>query len=108
MSANDESILFFAMFGPLISNGMPIITTLKKMEKASSSKTISQAAKKIRIGLEAADRTKKVSLVDYMKDLPELFDKNTLKLIKTGEDTHSLDLIVRILPEYLAQGYLDK
>lgn len=92
----DDLVLFFAKFAVMVSNGIPLITALENLEKESTNQSLSQAAKKINESLVAGE-----TLADGMKAFPDLFDERIIKLIRTGEETGSLDLIFRIIPEYL-------
>ncbi len=98
-----DVVLFFSKFAVMISNGIPLITALEYLNEESTNESLRQAAKKICASLAAGE-----TLAEGMEAFPDLFDERITKLIRTGEETGSLDLILRIIPEYLLFGRLEQ
>lgn len=108
--ARDRVALFFLKFSVMISNGLPLITALEHLEREAGGQDLKQAARKMRETFEKTRKNRKrfKFLWQMMRGYPSLFDRRVVQLVKTGEETGTLDLVLRVIPEYLLFGLLSE
>ncbi len=92
----DDVTLFFAKFGLALTSGAGILKALDHLEAEASSSEVKQVIRGIGEDVRAGR-----SILETLGRRPELFDEKVLGLIRAGEDTGTLDLVLRALPEHL-------
>jgi len=92
----DEKVVFFTKFAGMLSNGIPIEKILVNLEKESTNESLKKAVKKMDENIKA-----KKPLSEAMQIFPDVFEKGIIQLTKAGEETGVLDLVFKIMPEYL-------
>ncbi len=99
----DELVVFYSKFAVMISNGIPLTTSLSHLAKESRHEDVKHAIKKIH-----EETTLGKILADGMKKFPSVFDESTIQLIQAGEETGNLDLILKIIPEKILFSKLEE
>ena len=115
VNLRDDKVLFFTKLGVMFSNGVPLVRALENMEKESYNDSLKKAVKSICEGLEGKRGEIEKGLIkgpgllaDLMGKHPDLFDDRTVQLIRAGEETGTLDLICKIIPEQILFGELEQ
>jgi type II secretory pathway component PulF len=109
----DDKVLFFAKMGVMLSNGIPVITTLQNLEKEAYTDVLKDVARTVRLRLEAEPIEKRAklpregALARLLGEQSHQFEEEILELVRTGEETGCLDLMARIIPEYILFGNLE-
>ena len=110
----DDMVLFFAKMGVMLSNGIPLLTTLQNLEEEAYTNELKDAAKTARLRLESEPIENRPKLPDHgalaqiFGEHRHLFEKAIIRLVKTGEQTGCLDLMARSIPEYILFRNLEK
>jgi type II secretory pathway component PulF len=111
---HDDKVLFFAKMGVMLSNGIPLVTALRNLEHEAYTDRVKEAARTVRLTLEAEPIEKRSNLPQegavarLFAEHPDLFEAEIIRLVRTGEQTGCLDLIARILPEHILFASLKK
>jgi type II secretory pathway component PulF len=110
----DDKVLFFAKMGVMLSNGIPLLTTLQNLEQEAYTHELKLVARTVRLRLEAEPPEKRPELphqgavARFCSEHAGLFEEEIIELVRTGEVTGCLDLISRIIPEYILFGKMEK
>jgi type II secretory pathway component PulF len=110
----DDKVLFFAKMGVMLSNGIPLLTALQNLEEEAYTDELRDSAKAARLSLEAEPIEKRPELPNegalarLLSAHAKLFEEDIIRLVSAGEQTGCLDLISRIIPEYVFFGNLEK
>lgn len=110
----DDKVLFFAKMGVMLSNGIPLLTTLQNLEQEAYTDALRNVARAVRLRLEAEPLETRPELPQegavgrLFGEHPDLFEAEIIRLVQTGEQTGCLDLISRLIPEYVLFGKLEK
>lgn len=110
----DDMILCFAKMGVMLTNGVPIVTALKILEYEAYSDELKVVLRNAWERLESEPRERRVRLPQrgaiaaIFSEYAELLSEPVITLINAGEDTGCLDLMTRMIPEYLMFGDLKR
>ncbi|MHC4136836.1 MAG: type II secretion system F family protein [Planctomycetota bacterium] len=96
----DDVVLFFAKFGLALKSGGRMLAALEHLKAEAATEELKRAI----VGIGEDVRAGR-SINETLGSMPHLFDGPVLGLVKAGEDTGTLDVVFRALPEHLlAQG----
>ena len=94
--STEDLVMFAQQISAMIEADVPIIRTLDIVAKQSESKTLSNAIKEISTEIKAG-----TSLPEAFKHHPKIFSNLWVHLLKAGESTGKIPLILRQLVSYL-------
>lgn len=97
-SSRDMQI-FTRQFSTLISSGIPIVDALKMLGEGKRSLVLKEAAVRIRVSIEGGKR-----LAESMAQLPHIFDRFYINMIRAGEEAGILEGILGRLAVYLEKS----
>ena len=92
----DDVVLFFAKFGLALTSGAGILNALDHLEAEARTDEVKQVI----VGVGEDVRAGR-SILETLGRRPALFDEKVLGLVRAGEDTGTLDVVLRALPEHL-------
>lgn len=98
----DDVIVFFTKFSVMLSNGVPLVVSLSKLEAEVASNELKQAIAAIK-----EDVISGKTFADALQAFPDLFDESVIILLKAAQEAGSLDLISRVIPEHIMFGRLE-
>lgn len=96
MHCDDSLITFFSKFHVMLSNGIPLIRSLKILSKETVDASFSQAIDNIAANVSAG-----TVLSNAMADYPEYFDETLLDILATGEKHGILDTMTGVIPQII-------
>lgn len=103
MHCEDGLVTFFSKFHVMLSNGIPLVRSLKILSRESLDSAFSQTIDKI------ADTVSSGKVLSgAMADYPEYFDEAVLDVISAGEKHGILDLVSGILPQLIVFRSLEE
>lgn len=94
-----ELALFTKQFSLMIENGIPIISALRLLQKSQKKLSFQTTIKAI-----ANDVEKGSSLHEALEPYPKIFDSLYISLIKAGERSGQIDIIMKQLVSYIEKS----
>lgn len=98
VSSKDLQI-FTRQFATLINSGIPVVDALKMLSEGKRNVTLKEAAQKVRISIESGKR-----LGDAMGQVPKVFDRFYVNMVRAGEEAGILDGILNRLAIYMEKS----
>jgi type IV pilus assembly protein PilC len=98
VSSKDLQI-FTRQFSTLINSGIPVVDALKMLSEGKRHPTLKDAAVKVRLSIESGKR-----LGDAMAQVPLVFDRFYVNMVRAGEEAGILDGILNRLAIYMEKS----
>jgi type IV pilus assembly protein PilC len=98
VSSKDLQI-FTRQFATLVNSGIPIVQSIEILAGATSNEYLASTLKKIKADIEAGKK-----LGDAIASHPRVFDRLYVNLMKAGEESGSLDVILERLAAYIEKA----
>ncbi len=91
--------IFTRQFATLVNSGIPIVQSIEILAGASSNPVLASALNKIKEDIEGGKK-----LGEAIAAHPRIFDRLYVNLLKAGEESGSLDLILERLAAYIEKA----
>lgn len=91
--------IFTRQFAVLISAGVPIVQSIDAMSRGARSPGLTKTLQKVTSDVEKGRR-----LADALALHPKVFDRLYVNLVRAGEESGALDLILNRLAEYIEKS----
>ena len=104
---DDDKVLFFAKMGVMLSNGIPLLNALRNLHEEAYSEELKEALRTAIEQFEGVPKEQRWTLPEtgafgqFLGQTGSVFEGDMVSLIRSGERAGCLDLVARMIPEYI-------